>query len=43
MLRKHLFKASPNRSVPQPGEIDIAATTTVQELLPNQQPSHSAA
>jgi len=30
MLRKHIFKDIQNRSVPQSGEIDIAATTTVQ-------------
>ena len=30
MLRKHIFKAPSSLSVPQPGEIDIAATATVQ-------------
>ena len=29
MLRKHIFKAPPNRSVFQSGEIDIAASATV--------------
>jgi len=30
MLRKHIFKAPSSLPVPQPGEIDIAATATVQ-------------
>jgi hypothetical protein len=30
MLRKHIFKAPPSLPVPQAGEIDIAATATVQ-------------
>jgi len=30
MLRKHIVKAPPNLSVPEPGEMDIAATASVQ-------------
>ena len=30
MLRKHIVKAPPSLSVPEPGELDIAATATVQ-------------
>ena len=30
MLRKHIVKVSPSHPVPQPGEMDIAATATVQ-------------
>jgi hypothetical protein len=38
MLRKHIVKAPPNHPVPQPGEIDIAATATVQVTSEN--PAH---
>jgi hypothetical protein len=30
MLRKHIVKAPPSHLGPQPGEMDIAATATVQ-------------
>jgi hypothetical protein len=30
MLRKHIVKAPPSQAVPEPGELDIAATATVQ-------------
>ena len=30
MLRKHIMKVPPSHSVPQPGDMDIAATATVQ-------------
>jgi hypothetical protein len=38
MLRKHIVKAPPSHPVPQPGEIDIAATATVQVTSEN--PAH---
>jgi hypothetical protein len=38
MLRKHIFKAPPNHPVPQPGEIDVAATATVQ--VTSEDPAH---
>jgi hypothetical protein len=38
MLRKHIVKAPPSHPVPQAGEIDIAATATVQVTSEN--PAH---
>jgi hypothetical protein len=38
MLRKHIFKAPPSHSVPQPGEMDIAAIATVQ--VTSEDPAH---
>ena len=38
MLRKHIIKAPSDLSVPQPGEIDIAATAIVQ--LTSEDPAH---
>jgi hypothetical protein len=38
MLRKHIVKVSPNHPVPQPGEMDIAATATVQ--VTSEDPAH---
>src|SRR5688500_12457489 len=38
MLRKHIVKAPPNLSVPEPGEIDIVATATVQ--VTSEDPAH---
>jgi len=35
MLRKHIVKAPPSHAVPQPGEIDIAATAIVQVTSEN--------
>jgi hypothetical protein len=38
MLRKHIVKAPSSLSVPQPGEMDIAATATVQ--VTSEDPTH---
>ena len=38
MLRKHIFKVPPSLPVPQPGEIDIAVTATVQ--VTSEDPAH---
>lgn len=38
MLRKHIVKAPQSHPVPQPGEIDIAATATVQ--MTSEDPAH---
>ena len=38
MLRKHIVKVSPSHPVPQPGEMDIAATATVQ--VTSEDPTH---
>jgi len=38
MLRKHIVKVPPSHPVPQPGEIDIAATATVQ--VTSEDPAH---
>ena len=38
MLRKHIMKVFPSHSVPQPGEMDIAATATVQ--VTSEDPAH---
>jgi hypothetical protein len=38
MLRKHIVKAPPSHSVPEPGEMDIAATATVQ--VTSEDPAH---
>ena len=38
MLRKHIVKAPPSHPVPEPGEMDIAATATVQ--VTSEDPAH---
>ena len=38
MLRKHIVKAPPSQSVPEPGELDIAATATMQ--VTSEDPAH---
>jgi hypothetical protein len=38
MLRKHIVKVLPSRPVPQPGEMDIAATAAVQ--VTSEDPAH---
>jgi hypothetical protein len=38
MLRKHIVKIPPSLSVPEPGEIDITATATVQ--VTSEDPAH---
>jgi hypothetical protein len=38
MLRKHIVKAPSSHAVPEPGEIDIAATATVQ--VASEDPAH---
>jgi len=38
MLRKHIVKVPPSHLVPQPGEMDIAATATVQ--VTSEDPTH---
>src|SRR5262245_16932772 len=38
MLRKHIVKAPPSVSIPEPGAIDIAATATVQ--VTSEDPAH---
>ena len=38
MLRKHIVKVSPSHPIPQPGEMDIAATATVQ--VTSEDPAH---
>jgi hypothetical protein len=38
ILRKHIVKAPPSLSVPEPGEMDIAATATV--LVTSEDPAH---